>query len=125
MEGKAAREGEPARSQDRDGPRAQQRPQRRAHYPGPDRPSPPDPHAAPQALRLTGTAELNATIDRVAPAVLGLLADGVPRTRAAIVGALAGRHDAEAVTLALIRLAVTERVRETGGKYVLGPAAEE
>src|SRR4051812_45559931 len=30
---------------------------------------------------MTGTAELNATIDRVAPHVLGLLADGTPRTK--------------------------------------------
>src|SRR4051812_36101109 len=69
----------------------------------------------PKPSAPTGTAELNATIARVAPAVLGLLADGVPRTRAAVAGALAGRHDAEDVRLALIRLAVTEQVRETGG----------
>ena len=30
---------------------------------------------------MTGTAELNAMIERVAPDILGLLADGVPRTR--------------------------------------------
>ena len=66
---------------------------------------------------LTGMAELNATIDRVAPSILALLADGTPRRKAAIVAALAGRHDAEDVTLALMRLAVTEQVRETGGKY--------
>jgi hypothetical protein len=40
----------------------------------------------------------------------------VPRKRAAIVGALAGRHEAEDVTLALIRLAVTGRVEEAGGR---------
>jgi hypothetical protein len=68
---------------------------------------------------MTGTAELNAMIERVAPDVLGLLADGVPRTKAAIVAALAGRHAPEDATLALIRLAVTERVREIGGKYAL------
>ena len=43
----------------------------------------------------------------------------MPRTGAAIAAALAGRHDGEDVVLALIRLAVTERVTETGGKYVL------
>jgi hypothetical protein len=68
---------------------------------------------------MTGTAELNAMIERVAPDVLALLADGVPRTRAAIAEALAGRHDGEDVVLALIRLAVTERVVESGGKYAL------
>jgi hypothetical protein len=70
----------------------------------------------------TGTAELNAAIERVAPDVLALLADGCPRRKAAIVAALAGRHGAEDVTLALIRLAVTERVVETGGKYTLAAA---
>src|SRR3954451_4201888 len=38
----------------------------------------------PKVSALTGTAELNATIERVAPAVLELLADGTPRTKAAI-----------------------------------------
>ena len=73
----------------------------------------------PRPSTFSGTAELNDMIERVAPDVLALLADGVPRTRAAIVEALAGRHDGEDVVLALIRLAVTERVTETGGKYVL------
>jgi len=80
------------------------------------------PRAKPFAL--TGTAELNATIERVAPDVLGLLADGVPRPKAAIVEALAGRHDKQDVTLALIRLAVTGRVQETGGRYALAGADE-
>ncbi len=68
---------------------------------------------------MTGTDELNAMIGRVAPDVLELLADGAPRTKAAIVETLAGRHDADDVALTLVRLAVTGRVRETGGKYVL------
>jgi hypothetical protein len=42
----------------------------------------------------------------------------VPRSKPAIVAALAGRY-AEDVTLALIRLTVTERVVEAGGKYAL------
>jgi len=74
----------------------------------------------PKSSALTGTAELNAMIERVAPAILGLLADGVPRTKAVIVAALAGRHDAEDVTLALIRLAVIGEVKEAGGRYTLG-----
>jgi hypothetical protein len=73
---------------------------------------------------MTGTAELNATIERVAPDVLGLLADGMPRKKAAIVEALAGRHDKQDVVHALIRLAVTGQVEDTGGKYALGAAAE-
>src|SRR3954454_21857152 len=43
------------------------------------------------ARTFTGSAEINAMVARVAPAVLGLLADGTPRTKAAIVEALAGR----------------------------------
>ena len=74
--------------------------------------------AKPSAL--TSTAELNAMIERVAPAVLELLADGVPRPKAAIVEALAGRHAEDDVVLALIRLTVTEQVREVDGRYTLG-----
>ena len=72
----------------------------------------------------TGTAELNATIEGVAPDVLGLLADGVPRTKAAIVAALVGRHDKRDVVHALVRLAITGRVEEAGGRYTLGTAGE-
>ena len=67
----------------------------------------------------TGSASINATIDQVAPAVLELLADGTPRTKAAITKALAGRHAEDDVALALIRLAVSGRVEGTGGRYTL------
>jgi hypothetical protein len=73
----------------------------------------------------TGTAELNATIERVAPDVLGLLADGMPRKKAAIVEALAGRHDKQDVVHALIRLVVTGQVSESGSRYALAPAGED
>jgi hypothetical protein len=73
----------------------------------------------PRPSTFSGTAELNAMIERVAPAVLELLADGRPRTKAAIIAALAGRHDADDVALTLVRLAVTERVQETDGRYRL------
>jgi hypothetical protein len=78
------------------------------------------PRAKPFAL--TGTAELTAMIERVAPDILALLADGLPRKKAAIVEALAGRHAEDDLALALIRLAVTGRVEETGGKYTLAAA---
>ncbi len=58
-------------------------------------------------------------VARTAPAVLELLKDGRPRPRAAIVAALAGRHAKEDVVRTLMRLAVTGRVDETGGKYTL------
>ena len=66
-----------------------------------------------------GSEAINATIERVAPAILELLADGVPRSKPAIVEALAGQHDKHDVVHALIRLAVTDRVDETGGRYTL------
>jgi hypothetical protein len=71
-----------------------------------------------------GSAVISAMVARVAPAILELLADGVPRTKAAIVEALVGRHDKQDVVHALIRLAVTGQVVETGGKYVPGTAPE-
>ena len=55
-----------------------------------------------------GSAVVNATVARVAPA---------------IVEALAGRHDKRDVAHALIRLAVTGRVEENGRKYALAAAA--
>ena len=72
----------------------------------------------------TGSDELNASIARTAPAVLALLADGVPRNEKAIVAALADRHPKDEVQRTLMRLAVTDRVVETGGKYVLSPHEE-
>ncbi len=73
----------------------------------------------PSPYEGAGSAAINATVARVAPAVLGLLADGLPRSRPAIVEALAGRHDKQDVAHTLIRLAVTGRVVETGGRYIL------
>ena len=76
----------------------------------------------PRHSTMTGTTELNAMIECVAPAILELLADGVPRTKGAVVAALAGRHEGEDVALTLVRLTVTGRVVETGGRYALGMA---
>jgi hypothetical protein len=68
---------------------------------------------------LTGSAELNAAIERVAPDVLALLADGVPRSKPAIVEALVERHDRQDIVHTLMRLSVTGQVEGTGGKYAL------
>ena len=81
------------------------------------------PPSAPSYER-AGSAGLNATVARTAPAVLELLADGVPRSKGAIVEALAGRHARDDVVHTLIRLAVTGQVVETGGKYTLAPDAD-
>ena len=73
----------------------------------------------PSPYERAGSEAVNATVARVAPAILGLLADGLPRSRPAIVEALAGRHARDDVVHTLIRLAVTGQVVETGGKYAL------
>jgi hypothetical protein len=52
---------------------------------------------------------IEAMVARVAPAVLALLGDGVPRSRRAIVAALADRHPKDEVARTLMRLAVTGR----------------
>jgi hypothetical protein len=74
-----------------------------------------------KAPTFTGSADVNVMIERVAPAILELLADGVPRRKDAIVKALAGRHAEDDVALTLIRLAVTGQVVESGSKYTLAP----
>src|SRR3954470_19685411 len=76
----------------------------------------------PSPYERAGSAEINTMVARVAPAILALLADGVPRTKPAIVEALAGRHDKQDVVHALFRLAVTGQVSEAGGKYTLAAA---
>src|SRR4051794_27873009 len=96
-------------------------PPRRARMPRDKR----DPAARkPSPYEGAGSAAINAVVARIAPAILELLADGVPRSKAAIVEALAGRHARDDVVHALIRLAVTGQVVETGGKYTLGVAPE-
>jgi hypothetical protein len=73
--------------------------------------------------RLWSSADLAAAIEQITPDVLGLLSDGVPRAEATIIAALADRHPKDDVRRTLMRLAVTEQLVETGGKYTL-PAAE-
>ena len=79
----------------------------------------------PSSHGFTGSAEINAMVTRVAPAVLELLTDGVPRSKPAIVEALVGRHDRQDVFHTLVRLSVTGQVEETGGKYALAAIAAE
>ena len=82
------------------------------------------PARKPSPYENAGSAEINAMVERVAPAILELLADGLPRPKAAIVEALAGRHDRQDVIHALIRLSVTGQVSEAGSKYTLGTTSE-
>ena len=70
--------------------------------------------------RLLSSDDRNATIAWITPDLLALLADGEPRTEAAIVRALADRHGEGEVTLTIMRLAVLGQLEEqAGGKYVL------
>jgi hypothetical protein len=70
------------------------------------------------------SADINAVIARVTPDVVALLGDGVPRTKGMLIAALADRHPKQDVRRTLMRLAVTEQLVETGGKYTL-PRPEE
>jgi hypothetical protein len=74
--------------------------------------------------RYLSSADIDAMVARVAPAILALLEDGVPRPKKAIVAALADRYSRAEVAQTLMRLAVTDRVAETGGRYTLATAAE-
>jgi hypothetical protein len=78
----------------------------------------------PSPHERAGSEAINAMVARTAPAILELLADGVPRPRPAIVEALAGRHARDDVVHTLIRLAVTGQVVETGGRYTPATAPE-
>ena len=71
--------------------------------------------------RYPSSADTHAMVAQVAPAILELLTDGVPRSKRAIVAALADRHDKQDVTRTLIRLAVTGGVVEHGGEFTLPP----
>ena len=73
--------------------------------------------------RPTSSADLAAVIEQVTPDVLALLTDGVPRTEAAIVTALADRHPKDDDKLTVMRLDVVGRLDLQGGRYTL-PAAE-
>jgi hypothetical protein len=70
-------------------------------------------------------AEITDMVARTAPSVMELLQDGAPRTRSAIITALADCHPKEDVTRTLMRLAVTGQLVETGRKYSSAPVPEE
>jgi hypothetical protein len=69
--------------------------------------------------------DTDAMIARVAPAILELLGDSVPRSRRTILAALADQHPKDEVRRTRMRLVVTDRVIETGGKYALAAPGQE
>jgi hypothetical protein len=77
------------------------------------------------ATKSWSSADFNAVIARVMPDVLTLLGDGAPRSRGTIIAALTDRHPKEDVRRTLMRLAITEQLVETGGKYTLPPPEAE
>jgi hypothetical protein len=66
--------------------------------------------------------DLEEVLARITPAVLALLQDGVPRSRRAIVAALADLYPRQDVTRTVMRLAFTGRLVAIGQKYGLAPA---
>lgn len=102
---------------------------RAAWFPGRDRPHDrvrmprdkhPSPADRPSPYPRAGSEAVNAMVAETAPAILDLLKDGVPRSKPAIVEALAGHHRKGDVVHTLIRLTVTGRLIESAGKYTLG-----
>jgi hypothetical protein len=73
--------------------------------------------------RVTSSEDVNAAIERVAPDVLALLGDGVPRNRATILAALDGRYPKQNIKRAIARLSVISQLDLKGSRYTL-PAAE-
>jgi len=72
----------------------------------------------------TSSADTHAMVARIAPIILGLLGDGIPRSRRAFVAALADRYPKEEVELTVMRLTVTSQILAAGGKYTLPPVAD-
>ena len=74
--------------------------------------------------RYASSADTHAMVARVAPAILELLGDGLPRSRHDIVAALAPQHPKDEVVRTLMRLAVTGQLVEAERKYRLAPPPE-
>ena len=68
--------------------------------------------------------DTHAMVARVAPTILELLGDGLPRGRHDIVAAIAPRHTKDEVVRTLMRLAVTGQLVEAERKYRLAPPPE-
>ena len=66
--------------------------------------------------------DTHAMVARIAPAILKLLSDGLPRSRHEMVEALAPQHAKGEVTRTIMRLSVTGRLVQTKNKYGLTPA---
>jgi hypothetical protein len=74
--------------------------------------------------RYSSSDDTHAMVARIAPVILELLGDGLPRSRHEIVAALASRYAKDEVVRTVMRLAVTGRLVETERKYRLGSPPE-
>ena len=74
--------------------------------------------------RYSSSDDTHAMVARIAPVILKLLSDGLPRSRQEIVEALAPQHGKDEVKRTLMRLSVTGRLVETKRKYSLTPLPE-
>jgi hypothetical protein len=76
-----------------------------------------------RATKRWSSADFDAVIAQVTPDVVALLGDGMPRSRATIITALADRHPKDDVRRTLMRLAVLGQLAMQGSRYSL-PVAE-
>ena len=74
--------------------------------------------------RYSSSDDTHAMVARIAPVILKLLSDGLPRNRHEIVKALAPQHAKDEVKRTLMRLSVTGRLVETKCKYSPAPLPE-
>ena len=74
--------------------------------------------------RYSSSDDTHAMVARIAPAILKLLSDGMPRSKNEMVEALAPQHIKDEVKRTVMRLSVTGRLVETKHKYSLAPLPE-
>jgi hypothetical protein len=74
--------------------------------------------------RYTSSADTHAMVASIAPSILELLGDGIPRNKRAIIAALAERHAKDEVMRTLMRLAVTGQLVDIDRRYTLAPTTE-
>ena len=74
--------------------------------------------------RYSSSDDTHAMVARIAPAILKLLSDGLPRSKNEMLEALAPQHAKDEVTRTIMRLSVTGRLVETKRKYSVTPPPE-
>ena len=75
--------------------------------------------------RYTSSDDTHAMVVRIAPSILELLGDDIPRHKRTIIAALAEQHEKDEVVRTLMRLAVIGQVVDVDRKYGLPAATEQ